>query len=48
MSEQEALRVRLGKEMLARASADSRQEFGSFFLSRLLGFTVSYEGTGAS
>jgi uncharacterized protein (TIGR00369 family) len=30
--------------MLDRALADSRQEFGSFFLSRLLGFSVSYEG----
>jgi len=44
MSEQEALRVALGKDMLARASSDPRQEFGSFFLSRLLGFTVAYEG----
>ena len=44
MSEQDALRVALGKEMLARASADPRQEFGSFFLSRLLGFAVAYEG----
>jgi uncharacterized protein (TIGR00369 family) len=44
MSEQEALRAALGKDMLARATADPRQEFGSFFLSRLLGFTVSYEG----
>jgi uncharacterized protein (TIGR00369 family) len=44
MSEQEALRAALGKDMLARAAADPRQQFGSFFLSRLLGFTVSYEG----
>ena len=44
MSEQEALRAALGKDMLARATADPRQEFGSFFLSRLLGFAVSYEG----
>jgi hypothetical protein len=44
MSEQEALRAALGKDMLARATADPRQEFGSFFLSRLLGFIVSYEG----
>src|SRR5262245_20912416 len=44
MSEQGALRADLGKEMLARASSDPRQEFGSFFLSRLLGFAVSYEG----
>jgi acyl-CoA thioesterase len=32
----------LGREMLARALADERQEFGSFFLSRLLGFAVEY------
>src|SRR4026209_1459895 len=43
MSEQESLRAALGKDMLARASSDPRQEFGSFFLSRLLGFTVAYE-----
>lgn len=29
--------------MLERALRDPRQEFGSFFLSRLLGLTVSYE-----
>jgi uncharacterized protein (TIGR00369 family) len=29
--------------MLRRAVGDGRQEFGSFFLSRLLGFDVSYE-----
>lgn len=29
--------------MLDRAAADGRQEFGSFFLARLLGMTVSYE-----
>ncbi len=28
--------------MLDRAAADDRQEFGSFFLARLLGMTVSY------
>ena len=33
-----------GQAMLDRAVADPRQEFGSFFLSRLLGMTVSYEG----
>lgn len=33
---------RLGREMLDRALGDERQEFGSFFLSRLLGFSVSY------
>ncbi len=32
----------VGAAMLARALGDSRQEFGSFFLSRLLGFEVSY------
>ncbi|MDT7950059.1 MAG: PaaI family thioesterase [Acetobacteraceae bacterium] len=35
-------RVRLAEEMLARASATDRQEFGSFFLLRLLGMAVSY------
>lgn len=30
--------------MLERALADPRQQFGSFFLSRLLGFQVSFEG----
>lgn len=30
--------------MLQRAVGNGRQEFGSFFLSRLLGFGVSYEG----
>ncbi|MGV7030659.1 PaaI family thioesterase [Methylobacterium symbioticum] len=34
----------LGTAMLARAQASGAQEFGSFFLSRLLGFNVSYEG----
>ncbi len=29
--------------MLERALADPRQQFGSFFLSRLLGFQVSFE-----
>jgi uncharacterized protein (TIGR00369 family) len=29
--------------MLERALSDPRQEFGAFFLSRLLGFTVRYE-----
>ena len=37
---------RLGQEMLAQATASDRQEFGSFFLLRLLGMEVSYgEGT---
>jgi uncharacterized protein (TIGR00369 family) len=43
MNEQARLRAMLGAEMLARATADERQEFGSFFLSRLLGFSVTYE-----
>jgi uncharacterized protein (TIGR00369 family) len=35
-----------GRAMLDRALATGQQEFGSFFLSRLLGFTVTYgEGT---
>lgn len=32
----------LGRTMLGRALGDERQEFGSFFLSRLLGFDVQY------
>ena len=32
-----------GQAMLDRAAADDRQEFGSFFLARLLGMVVSYE-----
>lgn len=32
-----------GRTMLERALGDERQEFGSFFLSRLLGFSVAYE-----
>ena len=35
---------RLAEEMLARATASDQQEFGSFFLLRLLGMAVSYEG----
>ena len=34
----------LAQQMIERALADPRQQFGSFFLSRLLGFTVSFEG----
>jgi|SRR3954453_21998940 uncharacterized protein (TIGR00369 family) len=34
----------LGGKMLARACSEDRQEFGSFFLSRLLGIEVSYRG----
>jgi len=33
-----------GDTMLARALREDRQEFGSFFLSRLLGIEVSYAG----
>jgi uncharacterized protein (TIGR00369 family) len=33
---------RPGHEMLQRALATDRQEFGSFFLSRLLGFAITY------
>ena len=32
-----------GQAMLDRAAGDERQEFGSFFLARLLGMTVRYE-----
>jgi uncharacterized protein (TIGR00369 family) len=32
------------RSMLERAIGDGRQEFGSFFLSRLFGFEISYEG----
>lgn len=35
---------REAETMLQRALGDGRQAFGSFFLSRLLGFEVSYEG----
>lgn len=34
--------ARLSEAMLTRATGDPRQEFGSFFLSRLLGFEVVY------
>ena len=33
-----------GQAMLARALGDDKQEFGNFFLLRLLGFEVSYDG----
>lgn len=36
--------VASARALLDRALADPRQEFGSFFLSRLLGFSVEYEG----
>ena len=34
----------LAQAMFQRALSDDRQVFGSFFLSRLLGFDVSYDG----
>ncbi len=34
----------VGAQMFERATSESRQEFNSFFLSRLLGFEVSYPG----
>jgi uncharacterized protein (TIGR00369 family) len=34
-----------GQAMLARALGSEKQEFGSFFLSRLLGFAMSYTET---
>ena len=34
---------KLGQDMLARATAEDCQVFGSFFLSRVLGFEISYE-----
>lgn len=34
----------LGRDMLTRALSEEGQQFGSFFLSRLLGFRVSYDG----
>lgn len=33
----------IGQAMLARALSEDRQEFGSFFLSRLLGLAIAYE-----
>jgi uncharacterized protein (TIGR00369 family) len=42
MDEQARLRAQLGSEMLARATSSDAQEFGSFFLSRLLGLSVAY------
>lgn len=36
----------LGAQMLDRATSEDRQEFNSFFLSRLLGFEVSYPDDG--
>jgi uncharacterized protein (TIGR00369 family) len=35
-------RATLAERMVARAVSDPREEFGSFFLSRLLGFVVTY------
>ncbi|MGE0853905.1 MAG: PaaI family thioesterase [Gammaproteobacteria bacterium] len=42
MSDTPALWAAAGARMLERATSDGRQEFNSFFLSRLLGFEVSY------
>lgn len=36
------LRAALAEGMLARALSDPREEFGSFFLSRLIGLAVNY------
>jgi uncharacterized protein (TIGR00369 family) len=44
MSDTQASRASVGAKMLQRATSDSRQEFNSFFLSRLFGFEVSYPG----
>lgn len=38
----------LGQTMLDRAIGDDRQQFGSFFLLRLLGMSVSYEADGCT
>lgn len=42
MSETQIPWAQLGAQMLERATGETRQEFNSFFLSRLLGFEVSY------
>src|SRR3984885_15312026 len=42
MSSRSAVLAAAGSKMLERAVGDERQEFNSFFLSRLLGFEVSY------
>mgnify|MGYP000403179803 CR=1 FL=1 len=42
MSETQVPWAQLGARMLERATGESRQEFNSFFLSRLLGFEISY------
>ena len=44
MSELSVIDRESAEAMLQRALAEPRQEFGSFFLSRLLGFRVSYQG----
>ena len=43
MSDNDGLRI-ASEAMLQRALSASGQNFGSFFLSRFLGFEVSYEG----
>lgn len=34
----------IAEQMMRRAVADERQEFGSFFLSRFLGLEIAYQG----
>ena len=43
MNETTAVDRAMAQAMIERALAEPRQEFGSFFLSRLLGFNVSFE-----
>jgi uncharacterized protein (TIGR00369 family) len=43
MNETTAVDRAMAQDMIERALAEPRQEFGSFFLSRLLGFNVSFE-----
>jgi len=42
-NKQSAVDAALAQSMIDRAVDDPRQEFGSFFLSRLLGLDISYE-----
>jgi uncharacterized protein (TIGR00369 family) len=44
MDDEGQRKAMLGRDMLARATGSPAQEFGSFFLSRLLGFSIAYEG----
>lgn len=43
-SDDHAKMASAGAKMLERATGEARQEFNSFFLSRLLGFDVTYPG----